>query len=149
MKDRFPTLGKKYCVALLLIPIDFSSNCAEKWCESNIKNEILKKNNTHYSLTKLIAAQPENIRLDYPGVGFGEIPSLWTQLLQGENVRAHCTKIKIPLVTANNHQLNQKYSIIVLYKHHIHSIIRMYNHCPCLHSLCWAECDFFFFFAKI
>lgn len=33
------------------------------WVEYKI--EILKKNNTHYGITKLIVAQHENIRLEY------------------------------------------------------------------------------------
>lgn len=67
-KARYLTLAEKHCLALLLIPIEFSSSCAEKLCEGNIKSELLKKNhNTHRNLTKLIAAQHENLGLEYLG----------------------------------------------------------------------------------
>lgn len=46
MKARFLTLAKKNCLALFLVPIEFSFNCTEKWHEGNIKNEILKKQHT-------------------------------------------------------------------------------------------------------
>lgn len=51
----------------MLILIEFSFSCAEKLCEGNIKSEILKKHNTHRSFTKLIAAQHENLGLEYLG----------------------------------------------------------------------------------
>jgi len=46
MKARFLTLAKKDCLVLFLIPIEFSFNCAEKWYDGKIKNEILKKQQT-------------------------------------------------------------------------------------------------------
>lgn len=65
IKAIFLTLAKKDCLVLF-----FNTNRVQfQLCWKMVWREYKEwnwKNNTHYSLTKLIAAQQENIRLEYP-----------------------------------------------------------------------------------